>query len=238
MDNSFGGSENEGALAAIYDQIVCCRLCPRLVEHREQIARTKRRAYLDWDYWGKAVPSFGTSKARLLVVGLAPGAHGANRTGRIFTGDSSGDLLYSTLYRQGFSNQPHSRDKNDGLELYDTYITAALHCVPPQNKPHREEILTCQPFLAGELEILDRIGVIVALGGIAWKAALDSWVAIGGRVPSPRPKFGHGHESELGEKTLLIGSYHPSRQNTQTGRLTTEMFESVFSRARQVIGNR
>jgi uracil-DNA glycosylase family 4 len=227
--------KNSRALAELNDQIVKCRLCPRIVAHREEVARIKRRAYLDWEYWGRAVPSFGTTDARLLIVGLAPGAHGANRTGRIFTGDSSGDFLYATLYRYGFSNQPQSKHPDDGLELRETYITAALHCVPPQNKPSRIEVLTCRPFLAQELDQLEKIEVIVALGGIAWQAVLHSWLALGRSLPVPRPKFGHREETGLNEKIRLIGSYHPSRQNTQTGRLSVEMFEGVFKRARQLI---
>jgi len=227
--------KQENAPTELNHQILNCRACPRLVEHRENVARTKRRAYLDWDYWGQPVPSFGTVRARFLIVGLAPGAHGANRTGRIFTGDSSGDLLYATLYNCGFSNQPHSRNIDDGLLLYDTYITAALHCVPPQNKPLRNEILTCQRYLTQELALLEQVRVVVALGGIAWKAYLDSWLELGRHLPSPLPTFGHNKETTLDGRILLIGSYHPSRQNTQTGRLTVEMFESVFRGASRVL---
>lgn len=222
-------------LADLNDQIVNCNGCERLVDFRSQVAQTKRRAYLKWDYWGKPVPSFGSDSARLLIVGLAPGAHGANRTGRIFTGDSSGDLLYATLHGCGFCNQPESTHKDDGLQLSDTYITAALHCVPPQNKPLRTELQTCQSYLTQELLLLKRIRVVVALGGIAWKGFLNSWRTAGKRLPAGHPRFSHGMEVRLNGKTHLIGSYHPSRQNTQTGRLTVEMFEGIFKRARQLL---
>ncbi len=210
-----------------------CRLCPRLVEHRETVARTKRRAYREWDYWGQPVPSFGHLEARLLIVGLAPAAHGANRTGRMFTGDSSGDLLYATLYKYGFCSQPHSRDVHDGLSLDQTYITAALHCVPPQNRPLKSEILNCRRHLKEELALLTEVRVVVALGAIAWRAYLDSRQELGRRLPSPLPRFAHGAEVRLHPMTVLLASYHPSRQNTQTGRLTVEMFETVFRRAQQ-----
>jgi uracil-DNA glycosylase family 4 len=219
-------------------QILNCSICPRLVDHRERVARVKRKAYQDWDYWGQPVPSFGSETARLVIVGLAPGAHGANRTGRIFTGDSSGDLLYATLYRCGFCNHPSSTHADDGLQLIDTYITAALHCVPPQNKPLRAELQACQGYLEREMAFLENVRVVVTLGGIAWKAFLDSWLKLGRFLSSPRPKFGHKAEFDLDERILLIGSYHPSRQNTQTGRLTVEMFKSVFERAKKVIGGR
>ena len=205
------------------------------MEHRQHIARVKRRAYLEWEYWGKPVPSFGDHDPRLLIVGLAPGAHGANRTGRIFTGDSSGDLLYRTLHSQGFCNQPTSESRNDGLVLYGTYITAALHCVPPQNKPLTEEIRNCRNYLLEELTLLQNIRVVVALGTIAWRAFWDSYHTVAGTSPSPRPKFGHGTETDVGPGTTLIGSYHPSRQNTQTGRLSPAMFEAVFRRARRIL---
>jgi uracil-DNA glycosylase family 4 len=227
--------EKVGNLGDLENAIVDCMACPRLVEHRQYIARVKRRAYLDWEYWGKPVPSFGNQKPRLLIVGLAPGAHGANRTGRIFTGDSSGDLLYRTLYSQGFCNQPESTARNDGLELQETYITAVLHCVPPQNKPLSEEIRNCQAYLLEELGLIENIQVVVALGAIAWRVFWDSYHLKAGTPAAPRPKFGHGKELVVGSNVTLIGSYHPSRQNTQTGRLSPAMFEDVFRRARQIL---
>lgn len=227
-----------GSLSDLNHQILNCRNCPRLVDYREQVAWTKRRAYLDWDYWGQPVPSLGSESAQLLIVGLAPGAHGANRTGRIFTGDSSGNFLYATLFHYGFCNQPHSTHVEDGLELIDTYITAALHCVPPQNKPLRSELHACRNYLRQELVLFEKAKVVVALGGIAWKACLDTWKEVGRSLPSPLPRFGHKAEFMLDKRTLVIGSYHPSRQNTQTGRLTVEMFQSVFERASAVIGER
>jgi len=225
--------KREKALDELNQRIQNCRVCPRLVEHRETVARTKRRAYREWDYWGQPVPSFGHSEARLLIVGLAPAAHGANRTGRMFTGDSSGDLLYATLCKYGLSSQSHSSDVQDGLSLNETYITAALHCVPPQNRPLKSEILNCRRHLTEELALLKEVRVVVALGAIAWRAYLDSWQELGRSLPSPLPRFAHGAASTLDKTTVLLGSYHPSRQNTQTGRLTTEMFETIFQRAAQ-----
>lgn len=202
---------------------------------REKVAREKRRAYRTWDYWGKPVPSFGDASARLLLVGLAPGAHGANRTGRMFTGDSSGNFLYSTLQRFGFCNQPTSTHRGDGLELKGCYITAALHCVPPSNRPLAVEAQACREYLVSELQLLDRIKVVVALGRIAWEAYLRTRIQMGEPASKPKPKFGHGCEFKIDENTILLGSYHPSRQNTQTGRLTQEMFDTVFHRAKELL---
>jgi uracil-DNA glycosylase family 4 len=207
--------------------------------------------YLDWDYWGRPLPSFGDPQARLLIVGLAPAAHGGNRTGRMFTGDRSGDWLYGTLHKFGFASSPASRHRDDGLTLYDAYITAALRCAPPGNKPLREELGNCQPYLIRELELLDRVRVVVALGKIAFDTYLSTCSARRFPLPSPRPRFGHGVmytlertplslpsvRKDTGEcGTVLIGSYHPSQQNTQTGRLTRDMFEEVFRTARDVVG--
>jgi len=216
-------------------EILQCRKCPRLVEYREKVALEKRRAYLHWEYWGKPVPSFGDPAARLLILGLAPGAHGANRTGRMFTGDGSGDFLFRTLYRVGFCNQEAGDSREDGLELIDAYITAALHCVPPQNKPDAAEKTACRSFLVRELELLSKVRVVVALGKIAWDAFLVSREAAGYPPLRPRPQFSHATTVRFEKGPILIGSYHPSRQNTQTGRLTEEMFESVFLKARDLV---
>jgi len=211
-----------------------CGQCPRLVEYRERVAREKRRAFRDWEYWGKPVPGFGTAAARLLVVGLAPAAHGGNRTGRIFTGDRSGDWLYATLHRFGFANQPGSTHRGDGLRLTQAYVTAAVHCAPPDNQPSREEFETCQPYLERELRLLQRVRVVVPLGRIAFDAYLNARRAIGQAIPQPRPRFAHAACCDLGAVTL-IGSYHPSQRNTQTGFLTQAMFDRVFATARRLL---
>ena len=218
--------------------IVACTKCPRLVEHRRSVARTKRRMYLDWEYWGRPLPGFGDPKARLLLVGLAPAAHGGNRTGRMFTGDRSGDWLYGTLHKYGFANQATSLNRDDGLALQDAYITAVLRCAPPANKPLREELLTCRPYLLQELELLKELRVVVALGKIAFDAYLVAWreLSSGGQtLPTPRPRFGHGATYSLPDGVTLVASYHPSQQNTQTGRLTRQMFEDVFAKVRALL---
>jgi uracil-DNA glycosylase family 4 len=213
--------------------IVACRLCPRLVLHRERVAREKKRAFRDHDYWGRPVPGFGDPEARLLVVGLAPAAHGANRTGRMFTGDSSGAWLFRALHGTGFASQPTSTDRDDGLVLHDAYVTAVVRCAPPDNKPERAEIARCAPYLAAELEHLEEVRVIVALGQIAFRGCLDLLRTRGVAVPRPAPAFRHGAVYRFGRGApVLLGSYHPSRQNTQTGRLTRAMLESVFGMAR------
>ena len=222
-------------LQAIQDTVVACERCPRLVTHRREVARTKRRMYMDWDYWGRPLPSFGDPKARMLVVGLAPAAHGGNRTGRMFTGDRSGDLLYKTLYDLGFASSPHSRRRGDGLMLRDAYITAALRCAPPGNKPLREELANCQPYMLDELALLSEVTVVVALGKIAFDACLRAFQERGLRLRSPRPPFGHGAKFALAERTTLLASYHPSQQNTQTGRLTPEMLQDVFKAAKEML---
>lgn len=218
--------------------IVTCRACPRLVAWREQVARDKRRAYRDWDYWGKPVPGFGDPAARLLIIGLAPGAHGANRTGRMFTGDGSGETLYTALHEAGFANQPSSRHREDGLILTDAFITAVARCAPPGNRPTPAEIGNCRPFLAGEWQLLPQIQVIVALGQIAFEGGLRLLRDLG--YEAPRLKFGHGLHYPLIQPPKtgvkhLIASYHPSRQNTQTGRLTPEMLNDVFRLARTLL---
>ena len=223
-------------LEELQERIIGCQRCERLVEFREKVAAEKRRAYRTWDYWGKPVPSFGDALGHLLIVGLAPGAHGANRTGRMFTGDSSGDFLYSTLQRFGFCNQPTSNHRNDGLELKECYITAALHCVPPSNKPLAEEASCCRDFLVEELRLLHQVKVVIALGQIAWDGYLRARMQMGKPAGRPKPRFCHSGEFRLDEDTILLGSYHPSRQNTQTGRLTQDMFDSVFRRARKLVG--
>jgi uracil-DNA glycosylase family 4 len=218
------------------DELINCRACPRLAAWREQVAREKRRAYQDWDYWGRPVPGFGDPQARLLVVGLAPGAHGSNRTGRMFTGDSSGDTLYSALHRTGFASQPSARRHDDGLILTDAFITAVARCAPPGNHPTAQELANCQPFLARELALMPQVQVIVALGQIAFEGCLRLFRQAG--HPLPRLKFGHGLHYPLQTTALglphLITCYHPSRQNTQTGRLTQEMIDQVFELARSL----
>lgn len=205
-----------------------CRQCPRLVAWREQVAREKKREYRDWDYWGKPVPSFGDPQARLLIVGLAPGAHGANRTGRMFTGDSSGKWMYRALHRAGFANQPTWERRDDGLMLTDCYITAACHCAPPGNKPLPEELAACSRYLDEELRQLTNLRVVVALGRIAFAAYCRA------RGIGPLPEFGHNVAHPL--TPVLITSYHPSRQNTNTGKLTEAMFDAVWANARARLG--
>jgi uracil-DNA glycosylase family 4 len=221
-------------IAAISRRLIRCRKCPRLVEFRERVAREKKRAYQNHKYWGKPVPGFGDPRARLLLVGLAPGAHGSNRTGRMFTGDASGDWLYDALHRYGFANQAVSTSRDDGLRLKGCYITAAARCVPPGNKPTRAELDTCRGYLETELRLLERVGVVVALGRVgyeAWLKAAGWW----GMLPArERPKFAHGAEAEL-DGVVLLCSYHPSQQNTNTGKLTRRMWYGIFERARELL---
>ena len=239
-ENPVSNSENHSEqhpLLELQASATVCRMCPRLVQHREAIAAKKRRMYLDWDYWGKPLPSFGDPEARLLVLGLAPAAHGGNRTGRMFTGDRSGDWVFGTLHRFGFASSPDSQRRDDGMELWGAYITAALRCAPPANKPLKEELSNCQPFLLRELEMLERVEVVVALGKIGFDAYLGTLAPRGIQPPRPRPKFGHTAEYVMEDGTVLIGSYHPSQQNTQTGRLTQDMFDAVFRRAREIVSS-
>jgi uracil-DNA glycosylase family 4 len=217
------------ALALIGSEVSKCRKCPRLVAWREEVAATKRASYIDDDYWGRGVPAFGVDDAKVVVVGLAPAAHGANRTGRMFTGDRSGDWLFRAMHRAGFANQPESVDLNDGLVLSDALVTSPVKCAPPQNKPTPAERDNCAPFLERELEAIDA-KVFVVLGGFGYQA-LCSHLGV-----KPRPKFGHGVEVELEDGRIILCSYHVSQQNTFTGRLTEEMLDSVFSRARQLAG--
>jgi uracil-DNA glycosylase len=218
---------------ALNRRLVACQRCPRLIEFCQQIARQRRRAFLDEAYWGRPVPNFGDPHGRLLIVGLAPAAHGANRTGRMFTGDRSGQWLYRALHKAGFANQPESLAQDDGLRLIDCAITAVCHCAPPDNKPSREEIMACRPWLDETLDIAPA-RVFLALGQIAWRALVEElrcrgWHA--GRVP----KFSHGADVPLAGSRWLLGSYHPSQQNTFTGRLTEPMFDAVFAQARRLL---
>ena len=221
-------------LTVLNRDVISCTRCPRLVEYREKIAREKRRAYLAWDYWGKPVPGFGDPKARVLVMGLAPGAHGSNRTGRPFTGDASGNFMYPVLYETGFANQPNATDLNDGLKLHDLYITAAVRCAPPDNKPLPSELANCSTFLDRELAGLDRVTVIVALGKIGFDAYLN-YLKRRGLLKSKKDfVFGHGLSYAMPEGKTLLASYHPSNQNTQTGKLTRAMFVKIFQQARKL----
>lgn len=215
-------------LAELRDEVIACHRCPRLVRYREQVARIKRRAYRDWTYWGKPVPGFGDAHAKLLIIGLAPGAHGANRTGRMFTGDRSGDFLYAQLHRAGFANQPTSHDADDGLTLHNAYISAACRCAPPDNKPLPGEILHCSSYLEREIDIL-RPRAVLALGKIAFDAYLRLLVRRGELASKAAYSFAHGADIKLPHSLpRLFASYHPSQQNTQTGRLTPAMFSSVL----------
>ncbi|HXV49065.1 MAG TPA: uracil-DNA glycosylase [Candidatus Binatia bacterium] len=220
-------------LKRLNQSIIRCRNCPRLVRWREDCARKPPRRYAGQTYWAKPLPGFGDSNARVLVVGLAPAAHGGNRTGRMFTGDRSGDWLYGALHAAGFANQPNSDHRGDGLKLRECYITAAVRCAPPANKPSRVEFKRCRRYLVGELALLrDRIEVVIVLGKIAFDSFLAAYQEIGGELPRPRPKFGHGANVNLPHGPVLICSYHPSQQNTFTGKLTRPMLHAVFNQAR------
>jgi uracil-DNA glycosylase family 4 len=220
------------ALAALTDEIVACRRCPRLVAWRELVAREKVARFRDETYWGRPLPGFGDPEARILLVGLAPAAHGGNRTGRVFTGDASGDFLWAALHAQDLADRPTSRRADDGLTLTDTYVAAAVRCAPPLNKPTVEERDTCAPFLARELALLSEVRVAVALGGFGWDAALRAMATVGHRA-RPKPRFGHLAEASVGPYVLL-GCYHPSQQNTFTGKLTPAMFDAVLRRAKEI----
>jgi uracil-DNA glycosylase family 4 len=220
------------SLAQLNRAITACERCPRLVAHCRKVAREKRRAYRRETYWGKPVPSWGDPQAHVLLVGLAPGAHGANRTGRMFTGDGSADFLTPALHRAQFSNSPISVHANDGLKLNDIYVIAAAHCAPPDNKPAPQEIANCRPYFVQHLRLLKRVRVILALGKIAFDSVLATLGEMGFEIPSPRLQFSHGAEYTIGPY-ILIGSYHPSRQNTQTGKLTAEMLDGVLVKVRE-----
>jgi uracil-DNA glycosylase family 4 len=226
-----------GDLAALTEEITNCRACPRLVEWRERVARERKAAHRDEEYWGRPVPGFGDPDPAVLVVGLAPAAHGANRTGRMFTGDRSGDWLYGALHRAGFANQPTSRAAGDGLRLTGAYVTAAVRCAPPGNKPTPSERTACLLYLGRELALFDRARVIVTLGAIAYQGLWRALRAAGVALPSPRPGFAHGLEVTT-PRAVVLASYHPSQQNTFTGTLTAPMFDAVFSRARELIPTR
>lgn len=219
-----------GGIAELTREIVACRKCSRLVAWREETARRPPKRYEGWDYWARPVPGFGDPKAHLLIVGLAPAANGGNRTGRIFTGDRSGDWLYRSLYRSGYASQPSSAHRDDGLTLAGAYIAAVNRCPPPDNRPTPQERDHCLPYLARELALLERVNVVVALGSFAWDGALRAVAANGHVLPRPKPRFGHGAEAAVGPYRFL-GSYHPSQQNTFTGVLTEEMLDAVFARA-------
>lgn len=221
-------------LAAVHERVTSCAACPRLVEWRERIGREKRKSFRNEEYWARPVPGFGDERARLLLLGLAPAAHGANRTGRMFTGDRSGEWLYAALFRAGFANRPASVSRDDDLRLRDAYITAPVRCAPPANRPRPDEIARCRGFLLDELRLLESLEVILCLGGIAWEQALQALSALGTAVPRPKPRFGHGEVALVGGLTL-IGSYHPSQQNTFTGRLTEQMLDDVFSTAKRIL---
>jgi uracil-DNA glycosylase family 4 len=223
-------------LAALTAEIVECRKCPRLVFWREEVPRIRPKRYAGWDYWARPLPGFGDPDASLLIVGLAPAANGGNRTGRIFTGDPSGDWLFRALHRAGYANQPTSEHRDDGLRLTGAYIAAVNRCCPPGNRPTPVERDNCLPYLVRELALLEEVRVLACLGSFAWDGALRTIAALGHALPRPRPRFGHGAEVRVGPYVLL-GSYHPSQQNTFTGKLTEEMFDAVFTRAREVEEN-
>ncbi len=222
-------------LQDLEQRIINCEKCSRLVEWREKVAREKVKRFDAWTYWGRPVPGFGDPKASLLIVGLAPAAHGANRTGRIFTGDRSGDWLYRSLHKFGFATQAEARSRDDGLELRDCYVTASLRCAPPQNKPTAEEKNNCFPYLVEELSYLKHVCVVVALGKLAFDNSIKLLRQSGDFEPERKPEFDHGSEARVNSELVLLASYHPSQQNTFTGKLTEPMFDSIFERARELI---
>ena len=225
------------SLVLLQQEVIGCRLCPRLIAHCREVASVKRRAYRDWDYWGRPVPSFGDPQAQLLIIGLAPAAHGANRTGRMFTGDRSGEFLYRALHETGFASQTSSVSRNDGLELHNAYITAAVRCAPPGNRPSPEEIRTCRAYVQREMDLLPDLRVVVALGRIAFDAYLALLRDRGLIQSLALFRFGHNKEHRTGAgQPLLISSYHPSQQNTSTGRLTRQMLRAVFLRVKRRLG--
>jgi uracil-DNA glycosylase family 4 len=228
-----GQNLSSSGLTRLSEEIHGCRRCPRLVAWREERAADPPRRYRGEDYWARPVAGFGDPAARVAIVGLAPAAHGANRTGRMFTGDRSGDWLYAALHRARYANQPTSEHLNDGLRLEDIYVTAVVRCAPPANRPTPEERDICLPYFERELTMLERCRTIVTLGAFAWDGSLRALQSLGRTVPRPKPRFGHGVEASIDELTL-VGCYHPSQQNTFTGRLTTSMLDEVFTRARQL----
>jgi len=222
-------------LRALHREIVECRACPRLVAWREEVARLKVRRFREWTYWARPLPGFGDPRARLLVVGLAPAAHGGNRTGRMFTGDRSGDFLYAALHRAGFANQPTSVRRDDGLALREAFITAPCRCAPPGNKPLPDELSRCSVWLDREVALLPSVSVVLALGSIGWGAALSHFARRGLAIPRPRPQFGHGAEAKIPGGPVLLGCYHVSQQNTNTGKLTGKMIDAVLARAKELM---
>ncbi|MCX6133910.1 MAG: uracil-DNA glycosylase [Ignavibacteriales bacterium] len=222
-------------LAALQQQIIGCHLCPRLVRWREKVSREKTRRFVDWEYWGKPIPSFGDPRAQVLLIGLAPAAHGGNRTGRMFTGDRSGDWLFRSLSKAGFANQPLSESPEDGLKLRNCYITAACRCAPPQNKLLPKEIRNCRPFLLQEMHLLRRVRIIVGLGKVRFDAAFSALRELGWAHTGKKPAFSHGAEFAVNDRLTLLGSFHPSQQNTFTGRLTEPMLDSIFQRAQTLL---
>lgn len=222
-------------IPSLHKEIIACRKCPRLVEWREEISETKTKRFQEWDYWGKPVPGFGDPNAQVLLVGLAPAAHGANRTGRMFTGDESGNWLYRALYKSGFANHQNSTSRSDGIQLQNCYITATCRCAPPKNKPLPEEIRNCRPFILQEFHLLKKLRVVIGLGKIGFDAAFDCVKEIGWTALRFRPKFSHGTIIPVNDHLYLIGSYHPSQQNTFTGKLTEPMFNSIFSKAKKLL---
>ena len=222
-------------LQELHRQIVECRACPRLVAWREEVARLKVKRFCDWTYWARPLPGFGDPRARLLIIGLAPAAHGGNRTGRMFTGDRSGDFLYAALHRAGFANQPTSVRRDDGLALTDVFITAPCRCAPPDNKPLPSELLRCSSWLDQEVALLTRVRVALALGSIGWAAALAHFARRGLAVPRPRPQFGHAAVAIIPGGPALLGCYHVSQQNTNTGKLTPSMIDAVLARAKALL---
>jgi uracil-DNA glycosylase family 4 len=228
---------NQELLARLNARIVRCRRCSRLVAHRKAVAAAPPRRFQGQRYWARPLPGFGDPRARLLVVGLAPAAHGGNRTGRIFTGDESGNWLYRALHEAGFANQPTSAHRDDGLRLRGAYITAAIRCAPPANRPRPDEIANCGPYLLEELRLLRRVRVVVGLGRIGWHAYLRARRALGLSLPTPLPTFGHGAVTTFADGLALIASYHPSQQNTFTGKLTRPMLRDIFVTARKLLGS-
>jgi uracil-DNA glycosylase family 4 len=226
------GGVTVGRLDDVHDRLIDCRACPRLVEWRERIALEKRRAFVDEKYWGRPVPGFGDPAARIIVVGLAPAAHGANRTGRMFTGDRSGDWLFGSLHRQGLAELATSEHAGDGQRLHGVFITSAVHCAPPDNRPTTEERATCLEWTVEELTTFPEVAVIVALGNLGYSAVMRMAPRLGWTAPRPRPGFGHGLETALERGPAVIASYHPSQQNTFTGKLTEPMLDAVLSRAK------
>lgn len=222
-------------LSSVEAEIIACRLCPRLVAWREEAAANPPARFRGEEYWARPVPGFGDAKARLLIVGLAPAAHGGNRTGRVFTGDRSGDWLFRALHKAGFANQPTSIHNDDGLKLQDAFITAAARCAPPDNKPLPQELANCRPFLLREMELFTKLRVILGLGRIGFETAFDALRALGKTSLKSRPKFAHGAEVQVSEQLILLGTFHPSQQNTFTGKLTESMLDAVFARARAVL---